>query len=153
MPPCRHPIDETEFFLNFLPAVPQQIRRDGIHFCNIRYWDNVLSPWAGRLKQPLLVKCDPRNLSRIYMQDPDGRHWPIPYADLRQPPIALWEMEAARKQALQSGRSMNSEHAIFASILDNSCLFDGLILSPSSVAARRSCHLLRRPLRAVSRSA
>jgi len=118
MPPLRHPVDETEFFLSFLPAVPRQIRRDGIHFYNIRYWDNVLSPWAGRLKQPLLVKYDPRNLSRVYVQDPGGRHWPIPYADLRQPPIALWEMEAANKQARQSGRSMNSEQAIFANILE-----------------------------------
>jgi putative transposase len=44
----RDPLDETEFFLSFLPAVPRHIRRDGIHLFNIRYWDNVLSPWAGR---------------------------------------------------------------------------------------------------------
>src|ERR1700722_18512098 len=113
----RHPLDETEFFLSFLPAVPRQIRRDGIHFYNIRYWDNVLRPWAGRLKEPLLVKYDPRNLSRIYVQDPSGRHWPVPYADLRQPPIALWEMEAVNKQARQDGRKMNSEEAIFANII------------------------------------
>jgi putative transposase len=114
----RDPLDETEFFLSFLPAVPRQIRRDGIHFYNIRYWDNVLSPWAGRLKEPLLVKYDPRNLSRIYVQDPGGRHWPVPYADLRQPPIALWEMEAANKQARHDGRRMNTERAIFANILE-----------------------------------
>jgi putative transposase len=114
----RDPLDETEFFLNFLPAVPRQIRRDGIHFYNIRYWDNVLSPWAGRLKDPLLVKYDPRNLSRIYVQDPSGRHWPVPYADLRQPPIALWEIESANKQARESGRRMNTEEAIFANILE-----------------------------------
>jgi putative transposase len=114
----RDPLDETEFFLSFLPAVPRQIRRDGIHFYNIRYWDNVLSPWAGRLKEPLLVKYDPRNLSRIYVQDPSGRHWPVPYADLRQPPIALWEIEAANKQARQDGRRMNSAEAIFANVLE-----------------------------------
>ncbi|MGC1299016.1 MAG: Mu transposase C-terminal domain-containing protein [Alloacidobacterium sp.] len=114
----RNPLDETEFFLSFLPAVPRQIRRDGIHFHNIRYWDNVLSPWAGRLKEPLLVKYDPRNLSRIYVQDPCGRHWPVPYADLRQPPIALWEIEAANKQARQDGRRMNSAEAIFANVLE-----------------------------------
>jgi putative transposase len=68
--PPRDPSDETEFFLSFLPAVPRQIRRDGIHFFNIRYWDNVLSPWAGRLKETLWAKYDPRNLSRIYVQDP-----------------------------------------------------------------------------------
>jgi putative transposase len=114
----RDPLDETEFFLSFLPAVPRQIRRDGIHFYNIRYWDNVLSPWAGRLREPLLVKYDPRNLSRIYVQDPCGRHWPVPYADLRQPPIALWEIEAVNKQARQDGLRMNSAGAIFANILE-----------------------------------
>jgi putative transposase len=76
--PPRHPSDEREFFLDFLPAVPRQIQRDGIHFYNIRYWDNILSPWAGRLKQSLLVKYDPRNLSQIFVRDPTGRHWPAP---------------------------------------------------------------------------
>jgi putative transposase len=42
--PLRYPADETDFFLNFLPAVPRQVRRDGIRLYNIRYWDNVLSP-------------------------------------------------------------------------------------------------------------
>jgi putative transposase len=65
-----------------------------------------------------LVKYDPRNLSRIYVQDPCGRHWPVPYADLRQPPIALWEMEAANKQTRNDGRRMNTEEAIFANILE-----------------------------------
>ena len=115
--PPRDPLDETEFF-SFLPAVPRHVRKDGIHLYNIRYWANVLSPWAGRLKEPLLVKYDPRNLSRIYVQDPCGRHWTVPYADLRQPPIALWEMEAINKQARHDGRRMNSEEAIFANILE-----------------------------------
>jgi putative transposase len=118
LPPLRYPADETDFFLNFLPAVPRQVRRDGIHLYNIRYWDNVLSPWAGRLKQPLLVKYDPRNLSRVYVRDLQGCHWPVPYADLRQPPIALWELEAARKQLRQQGSGGPFEQAMFASILE-----------------------------------
>jgi putative transposase len=120
--PLRHPLDETEFFLSFLPAVPRQIRKDGIHFCNIRYWDNVLSPWAGRLKEPLLIKYDPRNLSRIYVRDPKGQHWPVPYADLRQPPVALWELEAVGKRARESGRRTLTEQAIFANILEQRVL-------------------------------
>ena len=95
--PLRHPPDAEEFFEDFLPAVPRLVQRDGIHFHNIRYWHSILSPWAGRLKEPLLVKYDPRNLSRVYVRDPNGKHWPIPYADLRNPPIALWELTEARK--------------------------------------------------------
>jgi putative transposase len=135
----RDPLDETEFFLSFLPAVPRQIRRDGIHFYNIRYWDNVLSPWAGRLKEPLLVKYDPRNLSRIYVQDPSGRHWPVPYADLRQPPIALWEIEAANKKARQDGRRMNSAEAIFANVLEQR----QLVRQAGSLSKQRRRHEMR----------
>ena len=115
--PIRHPPDQNEFFLDFLPAVSRRIQRDGIHFHSIRYWDSVLSPWAGRLEQPLLVKYDPRNLSRVYLRDPDGRHWPIPYADLRQPPIALWELEEAQKRARKDGKRSHVEQEIFANIL------------------------------------
>jgi putative transposase len=115
--PLRYPPDATDFFLNFLPAVPRQVRRDGIHLNNIRYWDNVLSPWAGRLKKPLLVKYDPRNLSRVYVRDLEGRHWPVPYADLRQPPIALWELDAARKKLREEGSGTPFQQAIFASVL------------------------------------
>lgn len=149
----RDPLDETEFFLSFLPALPRHIRRDGIHLFNIRYWDNVLSPWAGRLKKPLLVKYDPRNLSRIYAQDPSGQHWPVPYADLRQPPIALWEMEAANKQARQNGRKLNTEEAIFANILEQRQLVrqagslskqrrrqEKLLSSPEPPPASREAH-------------
>jgi putative transposase len=61
----RFPVSGEEFFLDFWPAVPRLIQRDGIHFHKIRYWDKVLSPWAGRLKKHLLIQYDPRNLARL----------------------------------------------------------------------------------------
>jgi putative transposase len=115
--PLRFPVSDEEYFLDFLPAVPRLIQRDGIHFHKIRYWDNVLSPWAGRLKKPLLIKYDPRNLARLYVRDPNGKHWPVPYADLRQPPIALWELQEARKRLRESGDRDPNERALFANIL------------------------------------
>jgi putative transposase len=115
--PIRYPPDENEFFLDFLPAVPRRIQRDGIHFFNIRYWDSILSPWAGRLKDVLLVKYDPRNLSRVYVRDLHGRHWPVPYANLGQPRISLWELEEARRQLHIDGKRTHAERAIFANIL------------------------------------
>ena len=116
--PLRYPVSAEEFFLDFLPAVPRTIQRDGIHFHKLRYWDSVLSPWASRLKESLWVKYDPRNLSRVYVRDPDGKHWPVPYADLRQPPIALWELTEARKRLRQHGSDDPTERALFANILE-----------------------------------
>ena len=78
----------------------------------------MLSPWAGRLKESLWVKYDPRNLSRVYVRDPDGKHWPVPYADLRQPPIALWELTEARKRLRQRGSADPTERALFANIVE-----------------------------------
>jgi putative transposase len=115
--PLRYPSDAEEFFQDFLPAVPRLVQRDGIHFHTIRYWHSVLSPWAGRLKEPLLVKYDPRNLSRVYVRDPSGKHWPIPYADLGNPPIALWELTEARKRLRQHSQADATESALFANVL------------------------------------
>jgi hypothetical protein len=53
-----------EFFQDLLPAVARLIQRDGIHFDKTRYWDNVLSPWAGRLRKPLLIKYGNAGLRR-----------------------------------------------------------------------------------------
>jgi putative transposase len=64
------------------------------------------------------VKYDPRNISRVYVRDPNGRHWPVPYANLGQPPIALWELEEARKELRKEGKRAHAEKAIFASIAE-----------------------------------
>jgi putative transposase len=115
--PLRLPTDPEEFYLDFLPAERRLIRKDGIHLHSIRYWSSVLSPWAGRLERPLLVAFDPRNLSRVFVRDPDGRHWAVPYADLGQPPIALWELDAARKRLREAGINAQTERQIFENIL------------------------------------
>ena len=60
------------FFCDFLPGERRLIRRDGIRLFNIHYWSNVLSPLAGRSKHAVLVKYDPRDLSRVYFRDDDG---------------------------------------------------------------------------------
>ena len=79
------------FFCEFLPGERRLIRRDGIRLFNIHYWGNVLTPLAGRSEKPVVVKYDPRDLSRVYFRDDNGEYWEIPYRDLRLPPISLWE--------------------------------------------------------------
>ena len=93
--PFRFPHDDTQFLYDFLPFEERSIRRDGVHLFGLRYWDDVLSPWAGRLERALRVKYDPRDLSRVFVEGPDGEHWPIRYADLRRPRITLGEHRLA----------------------------------------------------------
>lgn len=119
------------FFCDFLPGERRLIRRDGIRLFNIHYWSNVLSPLAGRSKHAVLVKYDPRDLSRVYFRDDDGEYWEIPYRDLGLPPIALWEHEAATRQLQAEGRRAVDERVIFEIVEEQRRLAEG---------ARKSTH-------------
>ena len=110
--PPSHPKDPAEFFLDFLPFKERAIRRDGVRLFNLRYWDDVLSPWAGRLRRRLRIKYDPRDLSRVFVEDPDGGHWPVRIADLSRPRITLAEHRQAQAVLRARGRSLVDERLI-----------------------------------------
>jgi putative transposase len=91
-----------QFALSFLPFEHRTLRRDGLHLFNIRYWDPVL-PAIVRPGESVMVRYDPRNLSKIYVAGPDDSYVPVSYADLTLPSITLWEQRAAMK-AERAGR-------------------------------------------------
>lgn len=122
--PLRQPVNPTEFFFDFLPGERRLIRRDGIRLFGIRYWDNYLSPLAGRSHEPVVVKYDPRNLSRVYLRDEVGGYWPIPYRDLSLPPISLWEHRDAMKRLREDGRRGVDERLLFSTILEQRKLIE-----------------------------
>ena len=112
----RHPYDLAGFMVDFLPSVDRLVRRDGIHLFGLRYWDDVLSIWAGRLDRPLRVSYDPRDLSRVFVRAPDGTRWPIRFADLRRPAITLGEHRRARTALRERGLALVDEQLIFETI-------------------------------------
>jgi len=112
----RHPHDLAGFMVDFLPSVDRLVRRDGIHLFGLRYWDDVLSIWAGRLDRPLRVSYDPRDLSRVFVRAPDGTRWPIRFADLRRPAITLGEHRRARTALRERGLALVDEQLIFETI-------------------------------------
>lgn len=114
--PITVPADARRFYLDFLPFELRMVRRDGIHLFNIRYFDNVLSAFAGLSKEKMIVKYDPRDLSRVFLQDPEGNYWDIPYADLQRPRITLWEHRQAMQRLRAEGRSAVDEQTIFDAI-------------------------------------
>ena len=64
----------------------------------------------------MIVRYDPRDLSRIYLLGPDGRYYDIPYRDLGRPPVTLWEQRLALKRLREEGHSHVDESAIFRTI-------------------------------------
>jgi putative transposase len=123
--PLRQPADRQAFLLDFLPSVYRKPRRDGLHLFGIRYWDDVLSVWAGRLSRPLRVVYDPRDLSIVHALGPDGAYWPVRFADLRRPPITLAEHRAAQAELKARGLSLVDEALIFETILAQRALVAG----------------------------
>ena len=87
-----------------------------LHLFGLRYWDDILSPWAGRLDRRLRVKYDPRDLSCVFVEGPDGVHWPVRFADLRRPRITLGEHRLAMAALRQRGVRLTDEQLIFDTV-------------------------------------
>ncbi len=105
------PGDPRQFTLHFLPMEIRGLRKDGIHLFNIRYWSERLTLIA-RPGDDLVVRYDPRNLGRIYVLGRDGDYHDIVYADVRHPPISLWEQRFARA-SLRAQQRRVDETGIF----------------------------------------
>jgi putative transposase len=145
--PFRHPHDERQFLYDFLPFEERSIRRDGLHLFGLRYWDDVLSPWAGRLDRRLRVKYDPRDLSCVFVEGPDGAHWPIRYADLRRPRITLGEHRLALSALRQRGLRLTDEQLIFDTVEAQRQLVE--TAASASKSARRQVDRRARALNAT----
>ena len=94
----------------------------------------MLGTWIGHPEQ-MIVRYDPRDLSRIYLLGPDGTYYDLSYRDLRRPPISLWEHRLALKRLRDEGRSLVDEEAIFRTIEAMRAIADGAVRA--SKAARR----------------
>lgn len=132
--------DPRRFLIDFLPIARRRIRRDGVALHLIAYWADVLSTWIGH-PEPMIVRYDPRDLSRIYLLGPDGVYYDLSYRDLRRPPISLWEHRLALKRLHENGRSLVDEEAIFRTIEAMRMIADGAVRASKTARRQRE----RRP--------
>lgn len=107
--------DPRRFLIDFLPIERRLVRREGVALHSIDYWADVLAAWIGHPDR-MIVRYDPRDLSRIHLLGPDGTYYDLGYRDLRRPPISLWEQRLALKRLREDGRSQVDEAAIFRTI-------------------------------------
>ena len=107
------------FLIDFLPVIRRTLRRDGVVIDHIHYFSDALRPWIETARQPrrVLVRRDPRDLSRVHILDPeDGGYLEVPYRELSRPPVSLWEHRLARARLRQRRRGELDEGALFAAI-------------------------------------
>ena len=122
--PLRLPQDRMRFWLSFLPEEERTLRPDGIHLFNLRYWSPALSADVGRAKQRLLVKYDPRDMSRIFVRRPSGSFVDARYADITLPSVTLREALTARRALLEKGRRELNMRTIIQTVVSQRELVD-----------------------------
>jgi putative transposase len=107
--------DPRRFMIDFLPMERRLVRREGVFLHSIGYWADVLRTWIGE-QERMIVRYDPRDLSRVHLLAPDGRYYDLSYRDLRRPAISLWEHRLALKRLRDEGWAEINEDAIFTAI-------------------------------------
>ena len=110
------PQDPRRFYIGFLPVEDRTLQRTGVQLENIRYWSDSL-PAIARFKEIVSVRYDPRNMSRIYVRGSQSPAYiDVPYADIRTPPVSLFEIKAARALLRAQGQQRIAQHQIFQAI-------------------------------------
>ncbi len=130
------PKDRMAFWVSFLPDAHRTLRPDGIWLHDIPYWSNALSGQVGRAKSELLIKFDPRDVSRIFVQHPDGRFLEARARPLGFPAISLREWNQAKKALGGKGRKERNDEQITKTALAQRQLIDKAIAK--TAAARRA---------------
>ncbi|CAH0318260.1 MAG: transposase [Mycobacterium sp.] len=113
-------VDETAFLVDFLPVIRRRLTRTGFVIDHIQYFANALKPWIARRETlgQFVIRRDPRDLSRVWVLDPDsgGGYIEVPYRTMSHPAVTLWEHRAAVTRLREHGRAHIDEHALFSMI-------------------------------------
>ena len=109
----------TAFLADFLPIIRRTLTRTGFVIDHIHYYADALKPWIARRDRlpAFLIRRDPRDISRIWVLEPEGQHYlEIPYRTLSHPAVTLWEQRQALAKLRQQGREQVDESALFRMI-------------------------------------
>jgi putative transposase len=89
------------------------IGRDGIRLFNIVYWHGSLERKIGADSQKHMIKYDPRDMSKVYLAEPNGTYLEVPYRDLAHPMVSLREVQHSAKLMRKQGTTAVDENDLF----------------------------------------
>lgn len=105
--------NEAAFLVDFLPVIRRRLTRTGFVVDHVHYFCDGLKPWIARRDRldRFVIRRDPRDISRVWVLDPDGRFYlEVPYRTLAHPPISVWEHKAALARLRAAGRAQVQCH-------------------------------------------
>ncbi len=114
-----HLSDPEAVVLAFLPFEKRFVGRQGVRLFNLTYFADALGTLLGGPDRKRPVKYDPRDLSAVFVEMPDGTHVRAPLADPSKPAFTLWEHQKAVSTLREQGRATINEDAISAGIMAN----------------------------------
>lgn len=107
------------FLIDFLPVSRRTLTRTGFTIDHVQYFSDALKPWVARRGKldRFVIRRDPRDISRIWVLDPDGANYiDVPYRRTSHPPVSVWEQRAAVTALRTAGRQEVDEEALFRTI-------------------------------------
>ncbi|MBT9585052.1 DDE-type integrase/transposase/recombinase [bacterium] len=135
------------FLIDFLPVVRRTLRRDGIVLDHVTYYSLALNPWIAKREkmERLLIRRDPRDISRIYVFDPvTAGYLEIPYRDLSRPALSLWEHRLALRH-LRARHNPIDETSIFKAVAEMRAIEKSAVSSTKSARRNRTRRLSSAP--------
>ena len=130
--------DPRAFLIDFLPVVRRALQRFGCMLDHMTYYSPALRPLLGKQEQrtKCLIRRDPRDLSRIYVLDPESQQYlEVPYRTLSRPAITLGEHRHAVETLRQQGRRQIDEEVLFDALEQRRAITE--TAAATSKAARR----------------
>ena len=109
------------FLIDFLPIFRRSIQRNGITIDHITYFSPALRPWITRCdsQTSVLVRRDPRDISRIYLFDQDSEEYlEVPYRDLSRPSVTAWEHRLAVRRHRELRQTEIDETSLFRAVIE-----------------------------------
>lgn len=110
------PTDSFKFFVSFLPVAERTLRKEGIELFKTFYRADILYSPRTPIGSKIIVRYDPRDISKLYYVAPDGEIYDIPQADSSRPKLSLFEHKAALKALRKKGLEQIDEEAIYRAI-------------------------------------
>ena len=103
--PLRMPRDRMAFWVSFLPEARRKLRPDGVHmFGSLKYWHGALATDLARSGREVVVKYDPRDISKVFVGRPSGHFVEAHWSDLTWPAVSLHEWNNQQRERGRSAR-------------------------------------------------